>query len=127
MWCLRVCARRSPHQDPDIPSAPSYSVEFAAIAQRDLEGIIEFIAAEDPVTAGQVLDRIESRCAALTQMPERGRVVPELAAFGIHTYRELVVSPWRVVYRLSGTRVQVLAVLDGRRNVEDVLLDRLVR
>jgi len=110
-----------------MPSAPSCSVGFAAVAARDLEGIIEFIAADDPVAAGRVLDRIESRCAGLRQMPARGRVVPELAAFGIHTYRELVVSPWRVVYRLSGTRVHVLAVLDGRRNVEDVLLDRLVR
>lgn len=110
-----------------MSSVPSFSVEFAAVAERDLQGIVEFIAADDPVAAGHVLDRIESRCASLKRMPERGRVVPELAAFGIHTYREPVVSPWRVVCRLSGTRVYVLAVVDGRRNVEDVLLDRLVR
>lgn len=109
-----------------MASARSYAVEFAAVAQRDLQGIIEFIAADGPIIAGQVLERIESRCAALKQMPERGRIVPELAAFGIHTYRELVVAPWRVVYRISGTSVYVLAILDGRRNVEDVLLDRLV-
>jgi len=53
--------------------------------------------------------------------------VPELAAVGVHTYRELVVSPWRLVYRISAKTVYVLAVLDGRRNIEDVLLDRLVR
>ena len=110
-----------------MASLRSFVVEFATVAQRDLQGIIEFIAADDPSVAGQVLDRIESRCAALKQMPERGRIVPELAAFGIHTYRELVISPWRVVYRISGTRVYVLAILDGRRNIEDVLLDRLVR
>jgi len=110
-----------------MPSGPTFLVEFAAVAQRDLQSMIEFIAADDPVAAGEVLNRIESRCAALKQMPERGRVVPELAAFGVHAYRELVVTPWRVVCRLSGTRVYVLAVLDGRRNLEDVLLDRLVR
>ena len=60
-------------------------------------------------------------------MPERGRVVPELAAVGIRTYRELVVEPWRLVYRITEKTVYVLAVLDGRRNIEDVLLDRLVR
>lgn len=110
-----------------MASGPAFLVEFTAVAHRDLQSIIEFIAADDPHAAGQVVDRIESRCAALKQMPERGRVVPELAAFGVHAYRELVVTPWRVVYRLSGTRVHVLAVLDGRRNLEDVLLDRLVR
>jgi len=105
----------------------SYAVEFAVVAQRDLQVIIELMATEDPVVAGQVLDRIESRCADLKKMPQRGRVVPELAAFEIYTYRELVVAPWRVVYRISGNGVYVLAVLDGRRNVEDILLARLVR
>ena len=105
----------------------SYAVEFAAVAERDLHAIVEFIAADDPVAAEQVLDRLESSCASLKRLPERGRVVPELAAVGIQTYRELMISPWRVVYRISGTSIYVLAVLDGRRNGEDVLLDRVVR
>lgn len=105
----------------------SYAVEFAAVAEGDLRAIVEFIAVDDPETAICVFERIEARCATLKQMPERGRIVPELAAFGILAYRELVVSPWRVVYRISGQTVFVLAVVDGRRNIEDVLLDRLVR
>ena len=70
---------------------------------------------------------MEARVAALQRMPERGRVVPELAAMGVHLYRELVVAPWRIIYRISGRTAYVLAVVDGRRNLEDVLLDRLVR
>ena len=110
-----------------MASPRSYVVEFAAVTQGDLQAIVEFIAADDPGAALRVFDQIAARCATLKQMPERGRVVPELAAFGLHTYRELVVSPWRVVYRISGKIVFVLAVVDGRRNIEDVLLDRLVR
>ena len=104
-----------------------YAVKFAAVAERDLQAIVEFITADDPVAALRILEQIESRCAALKQMPERGRVVPELAAFGIHTYRELVLAPWRVVYRVSGATVSILAVVDGRRNLEEILLDRLIR
>ena len=107
--------------------ARPYVVEFAAVAQRDLQTIVEFIAADDVVAAANVLHKIESHVASLRQMPGRGRVVPELAAVRILTYRELVVSPWRVIYRVSGKTVYVLAVFDGRRNIEDVLLDRLVR
>jgi plasmid stabilization system protein ParE len=73
------------------------------------------------------LDKLEERMHTLRQMPERGRVVPELATFGIHTHRELVVAPWRIIYRIGGRTVHVLAVLDGRRNVEDLLLDRLLK
>ena len=105
----------------------SYVVEFAAVAESDLRAIVEFIAVDDPGIALSVFIRIEARCATLGTMPERGRVVPELAAFSVHAYRELIVSPWRVVCRISGMTVFVLAVVDGRRNIEDVLLARLVR
>ena len=110
-----------------MASPRSFAVEFALVAQRDLQAIVEFIATDDPAAAARVLDQIESRTVSLQQMPERGRVVPELAAVGIHAYWELVVKPWRLVYRITGKTVYVLAVLDGRRNIEDVLLDRLVR
>ena len=110
-----------------MASPRAYVVAFAAVAQGDLQAIVAYIAADNPRVALRVLDQIEAQCAALDRMPERGRVVPELAAFGIRTYRELVVSPWRVVYRISGMTVSILAVVDGRRNIEDVLLDRLVR
>jgi plasmid stabilization system protein ParE len=105
----------------------SYVVEMAAVAQGDLQAIVEFIAADDPGAARRVLDQLATSCAALKKMPERGRVVPELAAVGLATYRELVVSPWRVIYRISGLTVFVLAVVDGRRNLEDLLLARVVR
>jgi plasmid stabilization system protein ParE len=103
-----------------------YTVAWASVAERDLQTVAEFLTTDDPAAAAHVLDQIEARTAALQQMPERGRVVPELAAFGIHTYRELIVTPWRIIYRISEQTVYVLAVLDGRRNVEDVLLDRLI-
>jgi plasmid stabilization system protein ParE len=104
-----------------------YKVVFAAVAEGDLQAIVEYIAADNSGAAIRVLKQIEARCASLHQMPERGRVVPELVAFGIHNYRELAVMPWRVVYRISGMTVTILAVVDDRRNIEDVLLDRLVR
>ncbi len=110
-----------------MASPRSYTVEFAAVARGDLQATVQYIAADSPDAALPVLDQIEARCSTLSRMPERGRVVPELAAFGIQTYRELVLSPWRVVYRISGKTVSVLAIVDGRRNIEDVLLDRLVR
>ena len=54
-------------------------------------------------------------------------MVPELAHFGMRTWRELVVRPYRLVYRIEGDTVTVLAVIDGRRDLEDVLLERLLR
>jgi len=59
-------------------------------------------------------------------MPNRGRVVPELKFYNIITYRELIVAPWRIIYRIENDTVYVLSIIDGRRNVEDLLLARLI-
>jgi hypothetical protein len=41
-------------------------------------------------------------------------------------YRELIELPWRIIYKIEEDKVFVLAVIDGRRNMEDILLDRFV-
>lgn len=60
-------------------------------------------------------------------LPDRGRMVPELASLDIKAYRELIISPHRLMYRVEPRRVLVVAVFDGRRDLGDVLLARLVR
>jgi len=102
-------------------------VRWARSASRDLEAIVAFLADRSPQAALSTLDRLEARAKTLTTMAERGRVVPELARLHVREYRELVVPPYRVVYRVDGPRVVVLACLDGRRSLEDILLDRLIR
>jgi plasmid stabilization system protein ParE len=106
---------------------PPFEVLWAAAAESDLLGIVDFIAKNDPGTALQVLNKIKAGTARLEESPRRGRVVPELLKQGISRYREIVIKPWRVIYRIEVKRVYVLCVIDGRRNVEDVLLSRLLR
>ncbi|TLU57960.1 MAG: plasmid stabilization protein, partial [Chlorobium sp.] len=38
-----------------------------------------------------------------------------------------IVAPWRVLYRIADGNIYVSAVLDSRRNVEDILLQRLIK
>jgi len=102
-------------------------VAWSATARRDLEAIVRHIASDSADKALAVLDRLESRAATLTTHPERGRVVPELRAVGVLHYQEIIERPWRILYRVQGDRVLVLAVLDGRRNLTALLLERLVR
>lgn len=104
-----------------------FAVLWSATAAADLRSIIEYLAEEAPDAAAQALARIEAQAALLRSLPLRGRIVPELAAQEINMYRELVVRPWRIVYRVEGAEVWVLAVLDSRRNLEDLLLDRFLR
>ena len=104
-----------------------YQVAWAAIAQHDLKQIIDYIAIDSPGNALQILKKNKQKVSALYTLPDRGRIVPELKEQGIHTYRELIIAPWRVIYRISDTTVFVLSVIDSRRNVEDILLDRFTK
>jgi toxin ParE1/3/4 len=102
-------------------------VVWAEAAVRDLEELAAFIATDSPVNAEHLLRRLWVNAESLRRNPNQGRLVPELLRFGMRTWRELVVRPYRLVYRVGSDAVVVLAVFDGRRDLEDVLLDRLVR
>jgi addiction module RelE/StbE family toxin len=104
-----------------------YHIIWAAIAQSDLKQIVDYIALDSPDNAIQILKRIRQKVSELYTLPERGRIVTELKDQGIHIYREIIVPPWRIIYRISDTPVFVLSVIDARRNVEDILLNRLVK
>jgi plasmid stabilization system protein ParE len=104
-----------------------FAVKWAEAADKDLAGIVEYVASESVIDALKILGRIKKQAEALKEFPERGRVVPELASQGIYQYREKVVAPWRLIYRIGDELVYVLAVIDSRRNLEDILLDRLMR
>lgn len=104
-----------------------YQVEWADVAKKDLKQIINYIAIERPGDALQIFIKIKRKASTLYTFPQRGRIVRELLDQGIQTYRELIVTPWRIIYRISDTTVYVLSVIDSRRNVEDILLDRLIQ
>ena len=104
-----------------------YKVEWAAVAESDLKQIIDYMAADNPGNALHLFKKIRQKVSNLYAFPERGRIVPELQGQGIHIYRELIVAPWRIIYRISDGTVFVLSVINSRQNIEDILLNRLLK
>ncbi len=103
-----------------------YDIVWSNIAENDLKTIVEYIAEDRPPNALKIFKSLKQKASSLYTFPERGRIVPELREQGILQYRELVISPWRILYRISEKRVLILSVLDSRRNIEDILLKRLI-
>ncbi len=104
---------------------PEYKVVWTNVAENDLKGIIDFISIDSPQNALKILKSIKQKASNLYTLPERGHIVPELQGQGISQYRELIIPPWRLMYRIGERKVYVLSVIDSRRNVEDILLARL--
>ncbi|MCX5902655.1 MAG: type II toxin-antitoxin system RelE/ParE family toxin [Proteobacteria bacterium] len=106
-----------------------FDVIWAHVAENDLKEIIEYIATDSPASppnALKTLQKIKQQASRLYILPERGRIVPELQDQGILLYRELIVPPWRIIYRISEMNVYILSVFDARQNVEDILLHRFI-
>jgi toxin ParE1/3/4 len=104
-----------------------FEVRMTADAVRDLEEIVEWIARHDGLGRAQhVFIRIEAAVEALERFPLRGRYPAELAALGIREYRETLFKPYRIVYYVQGSRVFVLLIADGRRDLRSLLERRLL-
>ncbi|MGM0600977.1 MAG: type II toxin-antitoxin system RelE/ParE family toxin [Candidatus Rifleibacteriota bacterium] len=104
-----------------------FKVKWTDSAHLELVEIIEHIAKEAPKTARNCFKKIKTESERLKTLPEQGRYVPELEKQNLLLYRELIVVPWRLIYKISGKNVYVLAVFDSRQNIEDILLKRLLR
>lgn len=106
---------------------PEYYIVWTETAENDLFEIINYIATDNVAAARKALRRIQEKAQQLASLPQRGRVVPELLEVGISMYREMLVKPWRIIYRIEEKTIHVLAVLDSRRDLETLLLERLLR
>lgn len=105
----------------------TYDVLWANIAYKDLEEIINYISNDSIEIALKIFYKIKEKAESLIHFPNRGRIVPELKFHNIENYREIIISSWRIIYRIEKNKVFVLAVFDGRRNFEDILLERLLK
>ena len=79
---------------------------------RDLKSIHEYIARDSPLYASLVIQRLVGAPERLLDFPESGRVVPER---GENELREIIVRPFRMVYRVGQDSVEVVTVFRASR------------
>ncbi|TVQ28296.1 MAG: type II toxin-antitoxin system RelE/ParE family toxin [Spirochaetaceae bacterium] len=104
------------------------NIAWSSNAAADFEDIVGWILDDHSARhAESFVDSIDTEIRQLEGQPRSGRVIPELERQNITKYREVVVSPWRVFYSVEAERILILAVIDGRRNIEDILLRRNLR
>ncbi len=105
----------------------SWQVLLTEDAVRDLEEIIHYLDIhESPGRADHVLRQFEKVFDSLSENPRRGVFPTELQAVGLREYRETFFKPYRVIYRVEGERIFVMLIADGRRDMQTLLLRRLL-
>ena len=104
-----------------------YKVELTKTAQSDLFDIYFFVALNDSFNkADKLIKRLKDKCKTLHKFPKRGSKINEL-------YEErpdlmqVICSPYNIIYKVENNKVFILAILDGRRNLQQELQDRILR
>jgi toxin ParE1/3/4 len=85
----------------------------------ELEQIAEYIALDNLSAAKGLVLAVFDKVARLKAHPESGRVPEELVGMN---YREVVVTPCRIFYRVEEERVFILHVMRQERDLRKFLL-----
>ncbi|REJ78188.1 MAG: type II toxin-antitoxin system RelE/ParE family toxin [Acidobacteria bacterium] len=91
-------------------------------ALEELNAIAEYIAIDNEGAARKLVGNVFRSVSRLETHPESGRVPPELLE---SRYREVIIGPCRVFYRLDGSSVFIVFVLRSERDLRNYLIDRL--
>jgi toxin ParE1/3/4 len=107
----------------------AWKVAFTRRADEDILEIFTFIAERDgPDVAEAILEKCITVRDSLRQLPDRGRIPPELERVNIFSFREIQIKPYRVVYQVNSAahELYIHVVADGRRNFAELLKERLL-
>ena len=105
-----------------------YKVNLTFSAVEDLFEIYQYVYLNDSEKkAEQLYTKLYEKCLALKQFPHRGHVPSELSLIGIDEFLELTYKPYRIIYQIIEKEVYIHCILDGRRDMQKLLQERLVR
>ncbi len=102
-----------------------YDVIWSRWSVRDLDEILDYVADDRGIDrALQLYEKMRKEVASLATIPRRCRQVPELLEIGLLEHRELVLPPYRIFFRIDHQKVILLGILDSRRDLERLLIQR---
>jgi len=91
-------------------------VRFTPSGRRQFLDAVAYIVRDDPVAARRFRQRAEAVLRRLERFPRSGRILPEFPEL---PYREVIVAPYRLFYRVEGKTVWVVAVWHGAQIPEE--------
>jgi toxin ParE1/3/4 len=85
-------------------------IRWSPLAAEDLERIFQRIAKDNPTAAREIVNAIYDGCGALKDFPHRGR------SGRINGRRELVFTPYIVVYQVKEQSVEISRIYHGAQD-----------
>lgn len=91
-------------------------------ALQHLDQIADYISLDKPSAAKKLVRRCFEKVENLSRHPKLGKSVPEL---GKSIYRQLVLSPCRIFYRLDKEKIYIIHIMRAEQLLDlDILTSR---
>jgi plasmid stabilization system protein ParE len=105
------------------------TIEWTPDGEESLNEIVEYYgmrAGEN--IARNIFNKINKEIEVLAMEEIKTRVSPELKDIGVNDIYQLSINPWIVYYKIDGEnkKIKILLVLDGRRNIERILISKVI-
>ncbi|HVT15459.1 MAG TPA: type II toxin-antitoxin system RelE/ParE family toxin [Thermoanaerobaculia bacterium] len=88
-------------------------IAWSEPALADLAAIHDYIARDSAHYAQRYVVRLIAAVEPLETFPQLGRIVPE----GDGRHREILLHPYRIIYRVEGQEILIVTVVHGRRDL----------
>jgi toxin ParE1/3/4 len=95
----------------------AYQIRWSPRAVANLEEICSYIAKDSEYYAALFAQRVTALIKAIPQFPTAGRIVPE---YKDENLREKIYESYRIVYRVKGEWVEIVAICHGARLLNHV-------
>jgi plasmid stabilization system protein ParE len=91
-------------------------IEWSEPAMQDMAALRDYIASDSPARSRVFIERLFKHVDNLYVFSELGRKVPET---DVPDIRELVFQGYRIIYRHTPDRIDILTVLHGSRDLSN--------
>jgi toxin ParE1/3/4 len=103
-------------------------VRHSTASHGDYAALMEYLVDTRGLAAASAVDaKLEQAITSLSVMADRGRMVPALRHEDGPRYREITSGVYRIVYRIVEDEVWIVAIIDRRRQADELLQERAAR
>ena len=104
-----------------------YEILWTQSARDDLLEIAKYIARDSVDIALKKIALVEEKVNSLRLFPFEGKIIPELEEYDDEKYKQIIIYPWRIIYKINLSSIEILMVIDGRRDLQDILFKKLMK
>jgi len=78
------------------------------------------------ITATKIFNKINDDIKKASENAKGRRIAPMLMKFGINDIHQLNISPWTIFYKVENNVMEIISIIDQRRNLEEILYKKVL-